>query len=65
MLLDDKALDELPNALRLAGIDAVHGVSFIDDAFAAAVPARLVVGRSAVVLRGAGDALGLNDNQVT
>jgi D-alanyl-D-alanine carboxypeptidase/D-alanyl-D-alanine-endopeptidase (penicillin-binding protein 4) len=31
VLLDDKALEELPAALRAAGIQAVHGVSFVDD----------------------------------
>ena len=31
VLLDDKALSELPAALHAAGITAVHGVSYIDD----------------------------------
>ena len=65
VLLDDKALAELPAALRAAGISAVHGVSFDE---ASGLP-RYLPGWSwddlpwyyaAPVTQ-----LGLNDNQVT
>jgi D-alanyl-D-alanine carboxypeptidase/D-alanyl-D-alanine-endopeptidase (penicillin-binding protein 4) len=65
VLLDDKALDELPSALRQSGIDAVHGVSFIDDpSFPPYLPGwswdDLPWYYAAPVTP-----LGLNDNQVT
>jgi serine-type D-Ala-D-Ala carboxypeptidase/endopeptidase (penicillin-binding protein 4) len=65
VLLDDKALDELPNALRSAGIEAVHGVhSFDDPSFPPYLPGwswdDLPWYYAAPVTP-----LGLNDNQVT